>query len=448
MKMRNHRILMLSLAATWLMQLLAWNSQAVAHQGCGLAADADIVIMLDKTGSINYTELARERAAAKALLGFFGTAAVKPRVAVGSFNVVNGPDARIEIGGALTSNYGADGNPGSGLYAAINSIGFSTGHTNLADAIVTAQGEIAAHAKGSKHYIILISDGIANEPSGLNPSFCSGGNPGAAAISAAEAAKSAGTKIFTVNYPDDGLCPANTGAVFLRTRIASSTEYYYAVSADLSNLSGILLQIGESIGCNDNDPCTQDFCSDSTHSCSHVNTCIPTPTPVPGCEGLTGTALQNCLGCTDVDVKPIQLQMDSGALELKNTAIRTANIILQHATSRRQLRFARSIKQQADSLYRSAWGITWSMPQISSSCPGITCVQISNTVSIQSFVNNSDALRRLVLLTANKAARIVPAKAARAGKLAAIAEKIHAINTANAELVPSVAGDCTTALGG
>ena len=43
--------------------------------------------MIDRTGSINSTELARERDAAKAVLGFFAGAYLKPRVAIGSFSV-------------------------------------------------------------------------------------------------------------------------------------------------------------------------------------------------------------------------------------------------------------------------------------------------------------------------------------------------------------------------
>ncbi|MBX7138248.1 MAG: VWA domain-containing protein [Oligoflexia bacterium] len=536
-----------------------------ATNQCGQIADADVVIMLDKTGSINYTELALEKAAAKTLLDFFSGAVVKPRVAIGSFNVALGDDGRIEPNGSLTTSYGADGAPGSGLYAVINAITASTGRTNIADALVFAQSELAVHATSNKRYIILISDGITNELSGTIPSECSGGSPRANAIAAATAAKNAGTKIFTVHYPDDGACAAGTGSTLLRTEIASGDSYYYQGAADFSNLSGIIQQIAEYIGCDDEIACTDDYCDDQTHQCSHINNCNPTPTatptatptrtktptgtptktptntptwtptptkiptilptvtptftptitktptktptatptrtptntptwtptclpsvlptvtptytptvtktptrtytptptstptatpsrtptstPAPDCEGLTGEALRNCLGCSDVNIRSIQLQMDGGALDLKKAVFREANILINGAPTKRNLRYAKTLKTQADVLYRTAWSITWSIPQVSTNCPGVVCVQTDNTVSIQSFVNNSDALRRLVSSVALRAAKAVPAKAARARQIAKTAEKIHAINSANADLVPSVTSDCTTALG-
>ncbi|MBX7138246.1 MAG: VWA domain-containing protein [Oligoflexia bacterium] len=259
--------------------VLAPAAQAI--EMCGESADVDVVVMLDKTGSINYGELGQEQSAARTLLTFFGSAVLKPRVGIGSFNVISGADARIEPNGTLTNNYGVNVPSATNLYAAINGISASTGRTNIADAISAAQAELTAHAVTNKRYIILVSDGITNEVGGLNPSECSAGNPGSSAIAAANSAKAAGTKIFTVHYPDDGSCAPGSGANFLRDQIASGAEYYYQGSADLSNLAGIFQQIAEYLGCDDNDPCTQDFCDDSSGTCSHINICTPTPTATP-----------------------------------------------------------------------------------------------------------------------------------------------------------------------
>ncbi len=252
-----------------------------AQELCGESADADVVIMIDKTGSISYTELGVEKNAAKALLDFFTAAVVRPRVAIGTFNVVSGADARIEPNGGLTVSYGVS-SPGSGtgLYKVINDITSPTGRTNVADAINVAQNTLATGAATLNRYIILISDGKANELAGASPSECSGGNPGSSALGQALIAKTGGTKIFAVHQLDDSGCAPGTGENFMRS-LSSGPEFYYQASSDLSNLVGIFEEISMFIGCDDGDACTEDICSAPSYICVHEPICTPTPTITP-----------------------------------------------------------------------------------------------------------------------------------------------------------------------
>ena len=59
-------------------------------EGCTTEIDADIFMMLDRTGSMGSADLIDERAAAEALLGFFEGASSPPPVAVGAFPAQSG----------------------------------------------------------------------------------------------------------------------------------------------------------------------------------------------------------------------------------------------------------------------------------------------------------------------------------------------------------------------
>ena len=236
---------------------LSLEQLAVAQQ-CGNSADADILIMIDKTGSVSPSDLTLEKNAAKSLLGFFDTAIVKPRVGIGSFNVGDFNNARIEPGGALTDVYGHDNPNDTGLYEVINNIAGTGGFTDVGTALNVAQAELALHALTMSRYIIIISDGITNRPSVPVPSDCSTGTPGANANAAADAAELAGTTIFTIHFGEDDPCSAGTGSSFLQNQIATAPQYYYEGNTDLSGVFG---QISQVIACDDQLSCTSDFCN-------------------------------------------------------------------------------------------------------------------------------------------------------------------------------------------
>lgn len=248
--------------------LISSPDSAVAQPiQCGTSAEADIVIMIDRTGSINSTDMNNQQIGAKTLLNFFNGATVKPQVAIGSFNVQTGADARIHAG--LTQTYGVNDtetptpDTSTGLYKAINDLDNATGEmgngtTDLSAALIVAKNELD-NGTVPNRFIIIISDGITNQPAGSVPSACSGGNPGAAANAAANAAEFAGYKIITIHYGDDSGCSIGTGVNFLMNQIASTPGAYFEGNLP-ATLSGVFAEISQSLTCDDGNACTVDSC--------------------------------------------------------------------------------------------------------------------------------------------------------------------------------------------
>jgi hypothetical protein len=257
-------------------QPLMSSAVLAATQSCGNSVNADIVIMIDKTGSISSEDLKNEQNAAKTLLNFFNSALTKPRIAVGTFNETNNkpskknpsePDyARIVDGGSLTNVYGADGNNSTGLYAAVNNISNPSGSTDIGAAIKAAQGELAANGSSIYRFIILISDGVTNLPETPVLNKCSGGTPGESANHEADAAELAGSKIFAVHFGNDGSCPAGTGVNFLKDNIATTLAFFYEGNTDLP---AIFSQLSQSIVCEDNNDCTVGACNSNSNQCEY-----------------------------------------------------------------------------------------------------------------------------------------------------------------------------------
>ena len=158
-------------------------------------ACADTVMMLDRTGSMSSTDLVNERIAAKGLLDLYAPLSPAPKVGVGVFgNPADTTNWSAIIVGNLTDVY-------SGLYTAIDTwLATSNGGTNLSSAISVGHNELISNGSPTAaNVLILLSDGDTNRPTT---------NPIEAALDAADVAKSAGTKIFTIFFGTD---PDGTG---------------------------------------------------------------------------------------------------------------------------------------------------------------------------------------------------------------------------------------------
>lgn len=265
-----------------------------SSQQCGLTAPADVVIMIDKTGSISNTELTAQKNAAKLMLSQFATATEKPRVAIGTFNCTtfscSTVSARIVADGELTSNFGSDGSPGTRLYKAINNISSPSGNTNLGDGFDVSQAELTS-GRGdpqTDNFIIILSDGIPNRPTSFNGNNCSSVcNCSAAkeyADSRRDIAAAAGTKIFAIHYGDDvGSCSGanvQAGADFMRDRLSSGPGFFF--TGNSGNLDQIFTTIVKDISCNDagyNDGII--YCGANCTSGQCVPILCPTRTPTP-----------------------------------------------------------------------------------------------------------------------------------------------------------------------
>ena len=300
------------IVAAMAIALLLGPSKAWSQvQMCGL--HSDVVIMIDRTSSIDTTELQIQINAAKALLGYFADAQVRPRVAIGSFNIRTLDRARIESAGQftahLTADYGQDGVPGTRLYAVLNGMNSTSGRTDLSVPIQVAQAELDANALSNHRYIILISDGNASEPGCLYSCTCQSSRD--ATNAAANAAEAAGSQLFAVRYsgPDD-ICNQAASIDFMQNEVASQPTFFYQANADGSNLSSIFEQIASNLGCNDQDPCTHDTCNLDTNQCEFVIVDSDSDS-VPDCiDACPGDALKSSPGQCGCGVSDIDSDRD------------------------------------------------------------------------------------------------------------------------------------------
>ncbi len=184
---------------------------------------ADLMLVLDRSGSINDTELATLKTAAKAFVDALALSA-------------NGPHAG-EVSFATTANLDQHltDNPAS-VKAVIDAL-VHNGFTDLKDALDLATGELAnpgdLHDRPdleSPDYIILITDGNPNRPD-PNTAVAEGS-------AAATAAKNAGITIYVVGVGSD------VDTAYLRDDIATDPAHYFAAN-DFGDLSTILATIAQ-----------------------------------------------------------------------------------------------------------------------------------------------------------------------------------------------------------
>ncbi|HEY3243324.1 MAG TPA: MopE-related protein [Phycisphaerae bacterium] len=186
---------------------------------CQQPIDADVILVLDRTGSIAPELIAAEAAAANHLLDILGTSPSPPRVALARFgDDAFGPPA-AEVLQPLTLDYTAVG-AAIGTFATGGNSVF--GGSNLRDAIETAHGELCADGTQPRRAMILVSDGNPNNPS--NPETARQAALAAAVV--ARAANSCGkgtsppTKIFAVQISND---PVGPGGVELMAALATNS---------------------------------------------------------------------------------------------------------------------------------------------------------------------------------------------------------------------------------
>lgn len=184
--------------------------------------EIDLVLVLDRSLSIDSTELATMKTAA---LAFVSALAPNggPHVGQASF----APSATLDL--HLT---GVKADIDAAI-AALSTVGGNS--TNLEDGILVASGELDnadAHERPAiPDFMVIITDGAPND--------CNGGcgDPAAAAKAAADAAKAAGTTIYVV-----GVGTSTGTAAFLRDDIASTPGHYFD-SADFASLETVLTDL-------------------------------------------------------------------------------------------------------------------------------------------------------------------------------------------------------------
>jgi cysteine-rich repeat protein len=202
-------------------------------------SDIDVVIVMDRSGSMGYETPTRLSQAQDAANNFVGKLDLNDQSGLVSFST------------EATLDKAADSNHGN-TQTAINSL-IAGGATNIGDAIALANQELTA-VNGNPQVVkmqILLTDGLANKPNG--PGF--GEDPLDVAYAEAKAAEAAllGYKIFTIGLGD------NVNGTMLQN-IATMTggDYHFAPSGDdldaiFEEIAFATCEYGSIAGCKYND---------------------------------------------------------------------------------------------------------------------------------------------------------------------------------------------------
>lgn len=181
----------------------------------------DVMLVLDRSGSINSTELGQLKTAAKSFVDALAPTAPTAHVGFSSFSTT----------ATLNHHLSADG---TSVKNAIDLL-TSSGLTNLQGGINLANTELGGgdghdRADGtSPDFMVIITDGNPNEP-GTDTTARN------LAAAAADAARTAGTVVYVLGVGGD------VDTAYLQTEIADDLAHYFSV-ANFSDLSAVLNDI-------------------------------------------------------------------------------------------------------------------------------------------------------------------------------------------------------------
>ena len=194
----------------------------------GCLEKVDLMLVLDRSGSIDSSELATLKTAAKAFVDALAPSTAGVHIGQASFSTSGTLDLH------LTDN-------ATTAKAAIDAL-LAGGFTNLAEGITLATGELANPGDGhdrtdadSPDYMVIITDGAPNRPTDTATAK-------AAATVAANAADAAGVEIYVV-----GVGTSGSTADYLKNNIATDVAHYFD-SSDFGTLEAILEGIAECNG--------------------------------------------------------------------------------------------------------------------------------------------------------------------------------------------------------
>jgi len=251
------------------------GAKATACQPCG-GKPLDIVIVLDRTGSMNEggtpNKLANAKSGIMTFLSFLdagtakvGLAVLPPATSIAN-RCVTGADANYDSATSkytvvpLSTDFKVNGaiNPSSNLVQTLNCQN-PGGVTHYSLAIQAAQAELSTNGRaGVQKIIVFLTDGAAN----TGPHFFSSGNierlrPCQSGVNSAAAAKQAGTWVYTIGYSiGSDQCEQDRKSGILETpaitpdqalsAMASSPANYY-VRPDTGQLNTIFTQVAADI---------------------------------------------------------------------------------------------------------------------------------------------------------------------------------------------------------
>lgn len=189
----------------------------------GCDKKVDIMLVLDRSGSIDASELATLKSAAKSYVDSLSPSPDNAHVGMSSFSTT----------GSLDHHLSEDGDS---VKAAIDAL-VAGGFTNLSAGIDFAKTELDNPGDGhdrldvdSPDFMVIITDGAPNRPGGTAAGQAAG-------IASADAADAAGITIFVI-----GVGTTGATADYLRDNIATSPAHYFD-AADFDDLDPILADL-------------------------------------------------------------------------------------------------------------------------------------------------------------------------------------------------------------
>jgi hypothetical protein len=234
------------------------GARATACQPCG-GKKLDIMVVLDRTGSMSGAKITNAKAGIQTLMNFFdpGTVnigltifepapSIPARCAAAPKGSYNDPNA-VYVVVPLSNDYKKNGvlDPTSNLVSTVNCI--KTGdQTAYAAALNASENELNVNGRpDAMHVIVFLTDGAANTGST---------NPCADGVVAAANAKGQGTRIYSIGYNLSGGggsgCTKDTTPITptqALTDIASTPSDYY-FEPGTGTLDGIFSAIAADIG--------------------------------------------------------------------------------------------------------------------------------------------------------------------------------------------------------
>lgn len=162
--------------------------------------------------------------------------------------------------------------------------------------------------------------------------------------------------------------------------------------------------------------------------------------------GVCGGDGQSCLDCVQRDLSALLFALDGNANAQKRLVLRAARTYARDADSKRAVRFVRRARRDAEVLGLLNWNAAWSIPQIATTCGNaIFCTAVSTQESVDGYLTNSQALRRLAVRLARRIRQESqrPAALRAAKRYRAAARRLHRENLKATGEVPRSMSSCS-----
>ena len=266
-----------------------------------------------------------------------------------------------------------------------------------------------------------------------------------AASDAADAAESAGTKIFAVRYGSGDGCSSTVSTNFMQNVMATDPSYYYDATGNLS-LTDVFSQIADELPC---DNCPDDPLKTEPGACG---------CGVPDVD-LDGNNRADCVDeeerkCEMKDVTTERHRLTIGPEQLVEYADRTLVRLARNAArtnralSRRLLKSKGRLDPKLRKLIEDATKQLAQLPDMILVCPdGIYCVSVDNTAVIAAYKKAVRKLAQTIIRALNRATRLVePSITVARRKTAAMGKKVRRTRNrllAMAEALPKRESYCT-----